>query len=226
MFRVLIHATHLLLVALYSQWGYAQGVPTFPEETDQSIVYELLINGESFLIEGNRVVKLRSEQNRDIEYEVAIRVAPTQRYRMPTLQFTYERPATIERDTESGHNVARLIHELGYTMLTHDLGGTLDAEAQKQALDILAESVAGSFGEMQARDIQVGKPHSRKFGDNTGLGTMIRYRDAQGVGHTSLVYVLTGKDFSATCVIQYLDRDQNDVLPLVRKTLESFQATP
>ena len=226
MLRILIHVTLVLPMSIWPQWGYTQGVPTFTEETDQSVVYELLINGESFLIEGNRVVKLRSEQNPDTEYEVAIRVAPTQRYRMPTLQFTYERPASIERDTESGHNVVRLVHELGYTMLIHDLGGTLDAEAQRQALDILAESVAGSFGEMQARDVQVGKPHSRKFGENAGLGTMIRYRDPQDIGHTSLVYVLTGKDFSATCVIQYLDRDQDDVLPLVRKTLDSFQAAP
>lgn len=206
------------------QWGYAQAVPPAGNETEQNVVYELLINGESFLVEGNRVVQLHSEQHPDTEYEVAIRVAPTQRYRMPTLQFTYERPATIERDTEGGHNVVRLMHELGYTMLIHDLGGTLDAEAQKQALDILAESVADSFREMQGRDVQAGKPHTRKFGENTGLGTMIRYRDDQGLGYTGLVYVLAGEDFSATCVIQYLDRDQEDVLPLVRKTLDSFQA--
>lgn len=212
--------------ALWPTWGHAQAVPLPEGESDQSVVYELLINGESFLIEGNRVVKLRSEQNPDTEYEVAIRVAPTQRYRMPSLVFAYERPASIERDTEGGHNVVRLVHELGYTMLIHDLGGTLDEPAQKQALNILAESVAASFTEMEGRDVQVGKPHSRKFGENTGLGTMIRYRDAQDLGHTSLVYVLAGKDFSATCVIQYLDRDQDDVLPLVRKTLDSFQAAP
>ena len=57
-----------------------------------------------------------------------------------------------------------------------------------------------------------------------GLPVGLLRVDAQNVGHTCLVYVLTGKGFSATCVIQYPDADQDNVLPLVRKTLDSFQA--
>ena len=206
--------------------GRAQDAPPPERVPSQGVIFELLINGESFLVEENRVVKVRSEKDPETEYQVAIRVAPTQKYRMPTLVFAYERPAVVERDTESGQNVVRLIHELGFTMLIHDLGGTLDEGARKQALGILTESVVGSFKEMEARDIQVGTAHSREFGENTGLGTMIRYTGEQNLGHACLVYVLAGKDFSATCVIQYLDGDQDDVLPLVRKTLDSFQAAP
>jgi len=224
MFRIVIGLLVLILlaVALLPDWGCAQPSPV--GEVDQNVTYELLINGESFLVEGNQMVKVRSEENPDIEYQVAIRVAPTQQYRMPTLRFSYERPVGIERDTEGGHQVVRLVHELGYSMRIHDLGGTLDEQAQSQVLDILAESVTDSFREMEARDIQVGQPQKRDFGENTGLGSIIRYRDEQGLGHTCLVYVLAGKGFSATCVIQYLDRDQDEVIPLVRKTLESFRA--
>ncbi len=206
--------------------GNAQDAPPPERAPSQGLIFELLINGESFLVEENRVFKVRSEKDPETEYQVAIRVAPTQKYRMPTLVFAYERPAVVERDTEGGQNVVRLIHELGFTILIHDLGGTLDEGAQKQALGILAESVVGSFKEMEARDIQVGNTHSREFGENSGLGTMIRYTGEQDLGHTCLVYVLAGKDFSATCVVQYLDGDQDDVLPLVRKTLDSFQAAP
>ncbi len=224
MYRTGIGLFCVSALGVWSVWASGQAVAPAESETEQSITYELLINGESFLVEGNRVVKLRSEKNPDTEYQVAVRIAPTQRYRMPNLSFAYERPAVIQRDPEDGAGIVRLIHELGYTMLIHDLGGTLDEDAQKQALAILTESVANSFGDLQASNIQTGAPHSRKFGENTGLGNMIRYTDAQNVGHTCLVYVLTGKGFSATCVIQYPDADQDNVLPLVRKTLDSFQA--
>ncbi len=226
MSRVLLYRLAWVLPMLWSMGGNAQDAPPPESAPNQGVVFELLINGESFLVEENRVVKVRSEKNPETEYQVAIRVAPTQKYRMPTLLFAYDRPAIIECDTEGGQNVVRLIHELGFTMLIHDLGGTLDDDARKQALGILVESVVASFKEMKARNIQVGNTHARKFGENTGLGAMIRYIGAQNLGHACLVYVLAGKDFSATCVVQYLDGDQDDVLPLVRKTLDSFQAAP
>ncbi len=214
------------LAALTSIGAHAQ-LPPLGAEPEQEVVYELLINGESFFVEGNRIVKLRSEQNPDAEYEVAIRIAPTQRYRMPGLEFTYDRPAVVERDAEGGRNVVRLVHELGFSIRIHDLGGTLDAEAQKRVLDILAESVAASFRDLGAREVEVGKPlEPRKFGENIGVGTTIRYQDENGAAHTGMVYVLAGEAFSATCVIQYLDRDRDDVLPLVRRTLDSFRAAP
>lgn len=226
MLRPVLWLVCLSPLALAPSWGYAQPAPPLGGGSPQPVLYELLINGESFLVEGNRIVTLRSEQDPDTEYQVAIRLAPAQQYRMPTLRFHYQRPAVLERDAEGGDNVVRLVHELGFSMLIHDLGGTIDEEAQKQALGILVESVAESFREMGGREVQVGQPHSRTFGENTGHGTMIRYRDAEDVGHVCLVYVLTGDNFSATCVIQYLDRDQQDVIPLVRKTLDSFQAAP
>jgi hypothetical protein len=53
---------------------------------------------------------------------------------------------------------------------------------------------------------------------------VIRYRDGQDLGHTCLVYVLVGEKFAVSCVVEYLDRDSEDVLPLVKKTLDSFRA--
>ncbi len=227
MIRVATRLLFCCLAAVSVSWAHAQTAPPLAGEAEQNVVYELLINGESFLVEGNRVVTLRSEQDPDIEYEVAVRVALTQQYRMPTFRFAYEQPAAIEQDIDGGHHTVRLVHELGYNMLIHDLGGTLDEEAQKQALAILAESVADSFREMGAQSIEVGNPHRpRKFGENLGRGMTVRYRDDEDLGHTCLVYVVAGDGFSATCVIQYLDRDQADVLPRVQKTLESFQAVP
>ena len=57
-------------------------------------------------------------------------------------------------------------------------------------------------------------------------GVTIRYRDAKDIGHVYLLYVLTGPKFAATCVAEYLDSDSEDVLPLVKKTLNSVRAIP
>ena len=53
----------------------------------------------------------------------------------------------------------------------------------------------------------------------------MRYTDARGYKHTCLLYVFSGETFAATCVVQYLDKDADggDLLPLVRKTLDSIR---
>ncbi len=183
--------------------------------------YELMINGESFQVEANRIVKLESKEKAGVVYEVALRVAPTQRVRMDTFQFDYDLPARLRDDRGQGQRTARLTHEMGFTMLLGDLGGAMDDEGRRQALDILIESVAETYREMKVEGLDVGKPHERKFGENSARGVVIRYKDAQQFGHTSLVYVLQGANFTASCVVQYLDHDSEDALPLVKRILES-----
>ena len=78
--------------------------------------YEIQINGESFLVEVNRLVKLESEQNPGQSYEVALRVAPTQHRTLNTFRFDYDLPARLHDDEGRRQRTVRLTHELGFTM--------------------------------------------------------------------------------------------------------------
>ncbi len=188
-------------------------------------LYELVINGESFTVEANRVLKLESRQRPGTDYEVALRVAPIQRIKLGHCQFEYASLFDVSEQNADGQRSVTLNHELGLTMLITEIGGPLEPDSQAKALQILTQSVQDSLSEADRQRVSVSKPQSRRFGESVGLGVVIRYEDAQQVDHTWLAYVLVGKSFTVTCVTQYLDRDADDVLPLVRQTLESFCPT-
>ena len=188
------------------------------------LVYELMINGESFLVEANRAMKLQSKEKPGTSYDVAIRVAPTQRVKLNAIQFDYDLPAKVEDDGKRENRSVRLTHELGYTVLITDLGQPLDAKAQGEALKILVDSVKETLREMKETKLNVGETHQLTFDGSSARGVTIRYRDAKDIGHVCLVYVLSGPKFAATCVAQYVDDDSEDVLPLIKKVLDSVRS--
>jgi len=191
---------------------------------ESSLTYELIINGESFLVEANRVLTLKSQQKPGVSYQVALRLAPIQRLKLNTMQFNYDRLFKVEDDRGLEQRTVRLSHELGFTVLITDLGAPLKPQQQDEALKLLIESVTGTFREMKAAKLEVTKPHTRQFGDASGRGVVVRCRDEQDFGRTCLIYVLAGEKFAGTCIAQYLDNDSDNVLPLVKKTLDSFRA--
>lgn len=186
--------------------------------------YELVINGESFLVEENRLHKLQSKQKPGVTYEVALRVAPTQQLKLNSVQFEYDWLSKVEDNRQPTRRSVRLNHELGFTMLITELGKLPGLEDQDAMLDTLAKLAGKTFAKTQIEKLQQGKPHSRKFAGAAGRGVVLRYRDRQDLGHTCLVYVLVGPEFAVSCVVEYLDDDSEDVLPLVKKTLDSFRA--
>lgn len=188
--------------------------------------YEVQINGESFEVEANRVIKLESKEKPGVSYKVAVRVAPTQRIRLNNVQFAYELPAKVEDGGKRGNRSIRLTHELGFSMLLSDLGPSLEPKAQQETLKMLVESVTSALREENAAAVEVSEPHERAFEGSAARGITVRYRDAKDFGHTCLLYVLTGPTFAVSCVVEYLDNDGDDVLPLVKKTLDSVRANP
>ena len=88
-----------------------------PASTAPPVTYEVQINGESFPVEANRVVKVESKQKPGVSYNVAVRVAPTQQVRLNTIQFEYELPAKVEDSGKRENRSARLTHELGFSIL-------------------------------------------------------------------------------------------------------------
>ena len=218
MFRSL--AAMLVVAAMTAQGS----PPQFePPAASPPTVYEVQINGESFLVEANRQVKLESKVKPGVSYTVAIRVAPTQRVRLNTIQFEYDLPAKVEVDDRGQSRSARLTHELGFSVLLCDLGQPLDSKAQEEALEILAKSVTTTLREAKVRGLEISEPRHRKFDGSTARGETIRYRDAKGLEHVYLVYVLSGPNVAVTCVAEYLDHDSDDVLPLIKRILDSVR---
>ena len=210
----------ILLAVVAAQCRAADG----PGSGTPPLTYELMINGESFLIEANRQVKLESREKPGVTYDVALRIALEQPVRLNTLRFEYDWPARVDDDLRRPQRTVRIEHELGFTMLITDLGQPLDADSQDKALKILRESTAKGFQEAGMEEITVAEFQSRKFAGSVGRGMMIQYRDGKGLFHTCLVYLMTGPTFAGYCTVEYLDLRQVDVLPRVRKTLDSIRA--
>ena len=198
-------------------------------QSDQAVpasTYEVQINGESFEVEANRVVKLESKEKPGVTYQVAVRVAPVQRVRLGNVQFEYELPAKLEENGTRGNPSIRLSHELGFSILLTNLGATLDQGGAEETLKMLVDSVTSTLRDESATDIDVSGPHERSFEGSSARGVAVRYRDAKDFGHVCLLYVLTDPSFAVSCVAEYLDSDSEDVLPLVKKSLDSVRAMP
>ncbi len=197
-----------------------------PERDVAPSMYELVINGESFVIESNRALKLQSKQKPGVGYDVALRVAPTQRLRLNSVQFDYDWLAKVTDDHDRQQRTAKLSHELGFTIRITDLGRPLTPEILDKVLTILSNSAIETFRELKVANLEIGKPSDRAFNGTTGRGLVVRYRDPQGLGRSCLIYVLNGPKFAVSCVVHYLDRDFENASPLMKKTLDSFRAVP
>lgn len=198
-------------------------------QTGQAVpasTYEVQINGESFEVEANRVVKLESKEKPGVTYQVAVRVAPIQRVRLGNVQFEYELPGKLEENGPRGNPSIRLSHELGFSMFLTNLGATLDQSGQEETLKMLVDSVTSTLRDEGASDIDVSGTHERSFEGSSARGVTVRYRDAKDFGHVCLLYVLTAPSFAVSCVVEYLESDGDDVLPLVKKALDSVRAVP
>jgi len=187
-------------------------------------IYELMINGESFLVEGNRAKKLESKQKPGVVYNVALRIAPTQRHKMGQVQFEYHWLCKVTDDRKKPHHSVRLRHELGFSMLITELGGALEPKVRDEVLKVQVDSVAEGLAELKVKDMKIGEPFSNKSQNNSRQGVVIHYNDEEGVAHTCVVCVLVGSDFTVSSVVEYLDENSKDVIPLVKRTLDSLSS--
>ena len=185
--------------------------------------YELMINGESFLVEANQQTKLKSREKPGVEYDVALRVAPRQRLTLNTFQLEYELPARVDDDHGRTQRSVRIHHELGFTILLTDLGEPIPDENRDKALEVLRDSVAASLKESGMKILNVAKPHTRDFTHSKGYGVVLRLQDAGGNPQTCMVYLLRGDKMAVSCVVQHLDADADQVLDRIKRVLDSVQ---
>ncbi len=205
-------------------WGWS-GLARCDEAALPS-TYELMINGESFLVELDRPAKLRSKDKPEVQYDVALRVAMKQRVTLNSVRFTYDWPARLADDQRPGRRQVRLRHELGYTMLLTDLGRPLLPEAEEATFKLLKDSVVQSLRESGMVELTEAGPAALRSAGAKVRGASLHYRDRQGFEQTCLVYLLAGPTFSCTCVVQYFDSDAESVKPRIQSTLESLEAVP
>lgn len=207
-----------LAIALLLSGGAAAAEPS---SGSPPLTYELMINGESFTVRADRHERLESKKSPGVSYDVALRIAMVQPVELNTIRFDYLWPAQVEDDHGKTQRTVRIHHELGYTMLVTDFGAPLPPESEEKTLKLVADSVVSGLRASAAEGIQVDQPHAHQFPAAAGRGVVIRYRDAQDYEHVSLVYLLTGEKFAASVVAQYFQRDADNVLPGIRKTIES-----
>ena len=73
------------------------------------------------------------------------------------------------------------------------------------------------------KNLAVSPPHEGKFANCAARGITLRCEDGQAVGQTGRVYVVTGPNFSASCIVQNSDANAENVLPRVKKILDSIR---
>lgn len=189
----------------------------------EPLLYDLVINGESFTIEADRSLRLESKKDPGVVYEVALRIAQNQRLALNRIQFDYDRGYEVTDDHSQTLRSANMEHELGFTITLTDLGRVLNEDERGKILQTLQESMENSFRQDNAENLKT-TARQQRFQHAEAEGVTIQYHDTEGRARTCLIYVLAGKDFTASAIVQFPDANHEDVLPLVKRTLDSVQA--
>jgi len=155
--------------------------------------YEVQINGESFLVEANRQVKLESKAKPGVSLHCRDSGRPhTTRSAETPSSSTYDLPAKVESGVRGENRSCGVTHELGFSVSLSDLGRTLDSNLKKKAFgnprkigrdDVARQESAGARHQRTPRAKLQWIARTRET---------IRYRDAKGLEHVCLAYVLAG----------------------------------
>jgi hypothetical protein len=187
--------------------------------------YEVVVNGESFLVqEGPKPTKVESKQKPGTTYELAVFISPTQVLRLNSISLEYELPAKVADDRGRDLRVVQIKHVLGFSVALTDLGQALDAKRQEAFVKMLTKLVSDQAKQQKAEELAVTALRKLNFQGAAAQGSKIHYRDPVGTEHTALAYLLTGENFAATCVVEFRDKDGDDVKPLIKKLLNSIRS--
>ena len=194
-----------------------------PPAEQPAVRYEVSIDGEHFTLDGDRLVKLKSTQKPGTTYEVAVRLAEYQRWLLGNVRFDYHMGFTVSDDRQATTRTATLKHGLGFVMIVTDLGGALTAEQQQKTLKQISQSIQKTIRASGGANVIANAPQQKKMGSSQVRGLTISYDDADSVEHTSLIYLVSGQGFTCSCIVECLEADRDDVMPLIKPTLDSFE---
>jgi len=197
-------------------------------ESPMPTTYELMINGESFLVEANQLVRLQSQLRPGTVYEVGLRVSPIQYLRLNQIRLAYALRTKVEDDRQAERRTVRLVHPKGGHVLITELGEPLDAADRETALRMLSEAMVQSYRQRGIPDAQMelSRLETVQLPGAEARGVRIRYQDAKQIEHQALVYLLVGKSFTCSCIVEYLQPDEAHILPMVKRILDSIGPLP
>ena len=168
-----------------------------PGPNDPPITYEVQIDGESFQVEGNqRPIKVESKLKQGTTYNLAVRVAMTQPLRLNTVQLEYGMWATVVDNQGKNLRVAKIVHELGFSLEITDLGQVLDAKHQDDLLKTLTDSAVKRFTDSQATGLKQTGVKVQRFGSSDAKWLKINYADSGGAARTCMIFVLSGEKYT------------------------------
>ena len=208
--------------------GLALAGGTSGSEGQLPTTYELMINGESFLVETNQFVRLQSQLRPGTVYEVALRVSPIQYLRLNQIRLAYDLRTKVEDNRQGERRTVRLVHPQGCHMLITELGEPLDAADRETALRMLTEATVQSYRQRGIPDakMELSRLETVQLPGAEARGVRIRYQDAKQIEHQTLIYLLVGKRFTCSCIVEYLQADEAHVLPMVKRILDSIGPLP
>lgn len=196
---------------------------TLPAADDPPFLYDIVINGETFTVEGNRAVTVESRLHQGVKYDIALRLSQTQRWPLNTVQFDYDLGFEVADDEDQQVRTATLRHELGFTVTVTDMGGPLPEKSRKEMLDRLIAAMTKRLAAEKATDVKMAKPMERKFKQTPATGVTITYGDQDGFSRVCVIYLLSTPTFFCACTLECFEPDKDDAMPLVQRTLESFR---
>jgi hypothetical protein len=195
-----------------------------PSPGDPPVTYEVQINGESFQVEGNqRPTKVESQLKKGTSYTLAVRIAPIQTLRLNTVQLKYGMKAKVIDDKGKDRRVAQIVHEFGFGLTLGDEGRFLDAKHQEELLKTIADDATKHYTDHGATKLTRSETKEQRFGASDGKWLRIGYTDAAGVARTTMIFVLSGKSYTVSAVVEYRDQDKDDVGPWAMNALASIE---
>lgn len=187
-----------------------------------ALLFELSIDGESFLVEADKQVDLKGANGKT--YKVALRLARRQRWSLNKVKFEYDAGFRVDDDNEAGLRTATLTHEMGFQLAVME-GGKAPAVAERpKVLSRVVDSISKSYTTGGATGLTVSAPETKKYGAATAVEQRITYTDRNKKASVTRVALLVAGDQTATAILSYPADDETEVAAMAKVTFESFEA--
>jgi len=207
-------------ISLFARPASAQPGPDDPPAT-----YEVQIDGESFQVEsGQRPIKVESKLKKGTTYTLAVRVALNQVLRLNTVRMEYGMWAKVEDDNGKNIRFAKIFNrDIGLILSITDVGHAMGKEHADKLLDTLVDAAVKRHTDDKATHLEKKGPIPQKFGISSGKGTRITYRDDRGLAHTTMIFVLSGENYTVGAEAEFADQYFDDAMPWIRAALSSIR---
>ena len=113
-------------------------------------------------------------------------MAMTQKLRLNSVQLEYGMVATAYDNQGRDLRVARIVHDLGFSMEIRDFGQELGDKHEDELLKTLADDAVKRLKDNKAGAVTQSKTNTEKFGVSNGKWSKIGYTDAKGVRGVAL----------------------------------------